>query len=143
MHWLPATLLTISVGITAQSLFSIWREGRADDFAIENSSNEELLGGRRFLMAINYLENWRYKLDYLHPSITSRIQKIEKALERKNISIDDSQENQKIEELKLFLIENKNESERTVVNTGGFFGSMIEAYRSGRQAGRDYLSTPS
>lgn len=137
MHWLSATLLTISVGITTHSLFSIWREGKADDFAIENSSNEELLGGRRFLIATESLQNWKYKLDYLHPSIISRLQKVEKILGKKGILIDDAQENQKIEELKLFLVNNQNEAERTVVSTDNFFGSMREAYRSAKQAARN------
>ncbi|MDN3507525.1 MAG: hypothetical protein P0S94_01235, partial [Simkaniaceae bacterium] len=51
---LPTGLISVVAyfgGITAMSLFSQWREAAADNFAIENSSIEELLGGRRLLTA--------------------------------------------------------------------------------------------
>src|SRR3989338_231014 len=52
LSFLPALGLAFTVGIVSQALFSQWREAKADDFAIENSSDEELKGGRRFMMAM-------------------------------------------------------------------------------------------
>lgn len=91
MPRLSASLLTAAVGIMALSLFSQWREGIADDFAIENSSDDELLGGRRILMAIQQMnldarETFWKKIEFssfgdafniLHPSLRSRIKKID------------------------------------------------------------------
>lgn len=116
-----ATLLAIAVGYAAFSLFSRWREAKADDFAIKSSSNEELLGGRRILVALQKLhleerQNFWTKIltssdgnnrtDILHPLLTSRIKKIENTLKSKGISIEEAQENPKIERLKVFIQNN-------------------------------------
>ena len=50
LFFLSAVLLLLLVGGLAHSLFSKWREVKADDFAIKNSSDEELKGGRRFFI---------------------------------------------------------------------------------------------
>lgn len=109
-------VLGVSIGVTA--LFSRWREERADDFAIKNSDIEELKGGRRILKASQQvLKNIRPNLhafrrffitsegndwlDIYHPSLTSRIQKVEKALHARGISIQDinNDESKKLDEL--------------------------------------------
>ena len=139
MPWLSATLLTVAVGITALSLFAQWREGKADDFAIENSSDDELLSGRRFLMAWQQMNLdkrqtfWKKievssygnnTFDLLHPSLTSRIKKIEKVLEKKGIVVDKEGEARKIENLKLFMINKESEIEQA----GGLWGILEEMY---------------
>lgn len=135
MSLLPATFLTISVGWVAEFLFSQWREGKADDFAIANSCGEELKGGRRWLMSIQetVLKErktfWKKILisasgdvrsDLLHPSTTSRIQKIERALQRINVSIDDVEENPKMEQMKTFIRDKKSEVEEAAAEIGFF-----------------------
>ncbi len=142
MPWLSATLLTAGVGLTASSLFSQWREGKADDFAIENSSDVELLGGRRFLMALQQMNLnerqtfWKKievssygnnTFDILHPSLTSRIEKIEKLLEKKGIVINKEVEARKIENLKVFMIDKKSEIEKGVANAG-IWGILKQMY---------------
>ena len=95
----------------------MWQEAKADDFAIENSSDAELKGGRRAFIAsqeANIEERnttlWKSfiisgsgerSLDILHPSLTSRIQKIEGALQARNVTIE--QERPKIDDLKKFI----------------------------------------
>lgn len=123
MPWLAATQLTTFVGVSAFALFSLRRDGKADDLAIENSSNEELLAGRRFFMSLTKIniENRRTfwekiaitpygnnLFDIEHPSLTNRIEKIEKVLARKGVLINHAQENPKFEKLKVFMIENRN-----------------------------------
>ena len=99
-----ALLVTGIVGFVAQAIFSQYREGKADDLAIAESTDEELKGGRRFLMSLNAINlrsrktiwdkiiissNGENRLDFLHPSTASRIRKIELALQQRNIKIDD------------------------------------------------------
>jgi Zn-dependent protease with chaperone function len=140
LSFLPALGLAFTVGIVSQALFSQWREAKADDFAIENSSDEELKGGRRLLMAMQEtsIEErntfWKriaisasgdMRLDLLHPSITSRIQKIERALRTRNTDIDIEAERQKLEGgLKAYMTNKKREIEQAVEQAGGTFGIM-------------------
>jgi hypothetical protein len=139
MPWLSTILLTGSVGMTAFSLFSQWRESKADDFAIENSSDQELLGGRRILMAsqqMNLSKRQTFwgkirvssygndRFDIIHPSLTSRLEKIEKILGERKIPINEKEEHQKIENLKLFIIKKTAEIKRKVANEGGVLGIM-------------------
>lgn len=99
MPVIPAVLITISVGIIAQAIFSHYREGKADDLAIAESSPEELKGGRRLLMAFT----GGNRLNFLHPSTASRLKKIENALKQQNIKIDDQEESKKIAKLKKLI----------------------------------------
>ncbi len=116
--WL-ALGISFTVGIVSRALFSQWREAKADDFAIANSSEQELKGGRRFFIAIQQLNIeerntfWKRiafsatgntRLDILHPSTTSRIQKIEGALRNRNIDIDTEEERGKLDgQFKTFI----------------------------------------
>lgn len=111
----PAVGFSFTVGIVSRILFRRWREAKADDFAIEWSSEERLLGGRRFFLSSRKIHAevkrdtlWKkiaispsgdYRLDIFHPSLTSRIQKIEKALQDRGI-VTFEKEEQKIEKLK-------------------------------------------
>lgn len=99
--------------------FKLYREGKADDFAIAKSNTDELKGGRRFFKAVqeeqffqkNYFSNPSISsqgenlLDLTHPSLASRIQKIEKILKAKNITINESEEQEKIKKLKMSMFE--------------------------------------
>jgi hypothetical protein len=112
--FLSAIALTYIVGITSKTLFSRWMESRADDFAIKHSSNEELLGGRRFLLfhqkkhvdmrtsfrkRIQISSSGNLRSDIDHPSVISRIQKIEKELATRNIEINKDEEFKSVEDL--------------------------------------------
>jgi hypothetical protein len=80
----------------------IWREGKADDFAIKNSSVEELRGGLRliksmqrvniarrtsFFNRIFFSESGENRSDLNHPSLDSRIKKIENELRKRNVEL--------------------------------------------------------
>lgn len=103
MGWLCFALNKIPI-----TLYSLYMEGRADDFAIASSTNFELEGGRRMMKSVqqifqikreNYLkdnsieskiqrawchfvytEKGEFLLDIEHPSTASRLLKIEKEL---------------------------------------------------------------
>jgi hypothetical protein len=120
MPVIPTLLVTISIGCIAQAIFSQYREGKADDLAIAESSVEELKGGRRFLMALKAANlearktTWKKlvisstgenRLDFLHPSTASRLRKIEHVLKQKNIGIDDQEESEKIAKLENLMDE--------------------------------------
>jgi len=46
------------------------------------------------------------RLDFLHPSIGSRIRKIEDTLRKKNVEINEQEESEKIDKLKNWMNEN-------------------------------------
>ncbi len=117
LSFFPALGLVFIVGLVSEALFSMWQEVRADDFAIENSSDAELKGVRRAFIALQEVnieernttlwkrviisDSGERRLDILHPSLTSRIQKIEKALQKKNVAIEI--ERHKIDDLKKII----------------------------------------
>ena len=93
---------TAAIGILSYTAFSRYCEGKADDFAIAESSNEELKGGRRFFLSlqadhkkrrktiwdkIRYSSSGEYRLDIEHPSLDSRIKKVEDELIRRNVDM--------------------------------------------------------
>ncbi len=115
---IPGLVATVSAAIIGKTLFSRYVEGKADDFAIANSSEEELQAGRRYIkatLAFNLelrQENKALPLFYSsagdsrwvfsQPSVTSRLKKIETALQV-YIGVDDDEELKKIKELKTFI----------------------------------------
>ena len=112
-------VLIILGNIIVEGLFRQSQEGKADDFAIKTSSNEELQGGRRFFVALqeSFIEkrNTRFwsrivyssggenRLDVFHPSLAGRIQKIENALQLRGVEID-SIDREKFDHLKTVLV---------------------------------------
>ena len=143
LSFLPALGVAFTVGIVSHSVFSQWREAKADDFAIENSTDEELKGGRRVLkgfQATNLEERktfWKRiaisssgenRLDIAHPSITSRIQKIERILRERGVELDEATENPKMEVMKRYMANKKLEIERAVQQAGGVIGIMNEMW---------------
>lgn len=99
LSFFPAVGLALSVGLASFVLFSRWREAKADDFAIANSTESELRGGRRFFLAIQQA-NLESSFDIFHPSLSSRIQKIEQALKENNFTINSEEEEGKIDIIK-------------------------------------------
>lgn len=144
LSFLPALGLAFIVGFVSQTLFSNWREAKADDFAIENSSDEELKGARRISIAMQKMNIeerntfWKRiaisasgnnRLDNLHPSTTSRIQKIERALLARNITIDIEAEKEKIDGgLKAYMTNNKRELEKVIEEAGGTFSILKQNF---------------
>jgi hypothetical protein len=144
LSFLPALGVVFTVGNVSEALFSQWREAKADDFAIENSSDEELKGARRIFMALQEasIEErntfWKRiaisasgdtRLDILHPSFTSRIQKIERALRIRNIVIDIEAERQKLDGgLKAYTTNVKRAIEQAVERAGGTWGVMKQMW---------------
>jgi Zn-dependent protease with chaperone function len=97
-----ATSTIIFTGIASYLRYEQMREIRADDFAIAHSTTEELQGGRRYFMAC--LQSQKEERDQslfnkliydstgeirlvTHPSLKSRMQKIENELLRRNSSL--------------------------------------------------------
>ncbi len=134
LSFYSACWVSSAVSIASLALFSQWIEAKADDFAIENSSDEELKGGRRILMAfqetnieerntfwkrIAFSASGDCRMDILHPPITSRIQKIERALRTRNIDIDMEAERQKLDGgLKEFTTYKKREIDQIIEQNG-------------------------
>lgn len=139
MPVIPALLVTASIGFIAQAIFSQYRERKADDLAIAESSAEELKGGRRFLMALKASNLnarktiWRKiitfptgenRLDFLHPSIASRLKKVEHALQQQNVVINHQEESAKIAKLNN-LIDETNLRLENKLEELGIFGLII------------------
>ncbi len=113
--------ITATAGAVSLFICKYLQEAKADDFAIENSSIDELKGGRRIFKAMQqlYLEARQKKqwkkllispegenlLDIRHPSLASRIKKIEHMLQTKNAIIHEDREQEKIEKLKKLIQE--------------------------------------
>lgn len=112
-------LLTIPIAQIFNNSFRNYSERRADNFAIAESSIEELKGGRRFLIASQQAHKEQRssiftrlmispegesRFKFAHPSDSSRIKKIENELKRRNIEVIDTEEEQeKIMKLKILF----------------------------------------
>lgn len=115
---LSAYRLALAITIVSFILFSKRQEAKADDFAIENSSEDELKGGRRFLIACQEIGKeedtflkriFGESLDFSHPSLTSRIHKIEAALTVRKIEFNEEKERHLIDyTLKPFIVNYNN-----------------------------------
>ena len=118
--WLLTTLLTISVGFAVFITVSQWAERKADEFAIKYSSTEELLGARRLFisqMNINkalreiypaegtYSSSGEHRFDFMHPSLSSRLSRIENALVERSHEYDTTTEDYKINTLINYSLE--------------------------------------
>jgi hypothetical protein len=98
----PLAGFTLSsiVGLFAMALFSRYREREADDFATKHSSPEDVRNAIWFFTKIaetkqaqrntSWLARWLYspeggvRYDFLHPSFSSRIQRLESAQKPKS-----------------------------------------------------------
>jgi hypothetical protein len=97
----------------SRKIYVRFRESRADEFAIRESSIDELKGLRRFLVVAQkikemqrkkdsfFLKIWHY--DWTHPSIVSRIDRINQELQKRHVRIDASDELAKEDRLVEFL----------------------------------------
>ncbi len=135
--------VTMIGGIVGKIIFSRYVEGKADDFAIANSTDAELKAGRRFIKAsmahnlelrkenglkIFFPTTGNNRLDFLHPSATSRLKKIEDALEERHLHFDDREELSKINKLKI-LIKNCSSEMENKIKKIGLTGWIKEAYQ--------------
>ncbi|MFA6118486.1 MAG: hypothetical protein WCT85_01130 [Parachlamydiales bacterium] len=115
MSIFPALLVTFAVGFIADSLFSQYCEIKADDLAIAEGTDEELMGGRRFLKSsqlvnlearttfwkkIKFSSSGDDRLDFFHPSLSSRIKKIERVLQKKDVRLSER------EDIKITILKN-------------------------------------
>lgn len=116
---IPSLLITMSIALIATCVFTRYREGKADDFAICESSNDELKGGRRLLIGLQ--RSWltlreevplmrmfisstgKDRFDCSHPSIRSRIKKIEDELKRRGVEMNYREEESAINVLSSFI----------------------------------------
>ena len=107
-------VFTALAGSITSTLFTRWRENAADNFAIENSTDEELLEGRRVLMAfqqtfLSQRVNWwtnllissngDCRIDLWHPLRSQRITNIEVELARREVAFDSEVQNKLIAKL--------------------------------------------
>jgi len=131
MSGLGAFQLVCCVGHFVPSLLGQWRERVADTFAVTNSSNDELKGGRRYFKALREINmerryTWLDEIlfgDDSHPSIRRRIEKIERALRERGVKICEEEENLKIEALKIHM---KEVRARTQSSQSGLVGLIKE-----------------
>lgn len=93
-------------------VYTRYREGKADDFAITNSSDDELKGYRRFFKAyqqyclnqcvqsiwekISYSFTGNYGFDFTHPSTSSRLKKIEDELNQRGVLFSDEEDEEEV-----------------------------------------------
>lgn len=116
---IPALLLTLVILKISQIVYDRFSERRADDFAIQESSDEELKGGRRFMLSAlqsNLQERKLYcgslfvtetgedRINLAHPNLSSRLKKIDAALAKRNVPLDELEEDQKVTALTTHLI---------------------------------------
>ncbi len=94
----PITAMCIAAGIThlTSLIYGRHREGRADDYAIQHATKEELLGGLRVFQAYGIIERHSggsgfFKKSHIifdvHPSHASRYAKIVRALAERQIPL--------------------------------------------------------
>lgn len=95
---ISTTLIAIIVGGVARVIASLYCEKKADNFAISNSTIDELKSIKHFLENLRRIQKgsrrtcWRKvkfsskgenRFDFRHPTLSSRILKIKQALEQK------------------------------------------------------------
>ena len=129
-------LATDTIGFVSYVAFSRYREEKADDLAIAESSNDELKGGRRILLSIQALNQAFYeenqktlwgkimasssgenRLDIEHPTLKSRIAKIENALKQRSVFVDARDESEKIDRLKNYISNTLSQIEKELEKT--------------------------
>lgn len=141
---ITSILITVTIGIIAHAIFAQYREAKADDFSIASSSNEELLGGRRFLLSFKaaniaqrtsfsnrllYSSDGENRVAIFHPSNARRIRKIENALAARGVTIDEPMESRKIRLLTEFLSQEIKQIEQKLKDLGfcGILKAQMES----------------
>jgi len=118
MPIIPSWVATLAVGNITDLAICQYMEGRADEFAIQTSSNEELKGGRRLLIALTEAQaemrqDFNSKLlispscdlqfNFTHSSTSSRIARIEKALQTRKVVLNENNKKKLIERIKKLI----------------------------------------
>ena len=129
---ITSVMATAAIGILSHTAFSRYREGKADDFAIAESSNEELKGRRRYLLGLlafhkEYQKTfWKKiiisssgenRLDIEHPSLKSRLKKVEDELVHRKVIMDACEESEKMDRLKNFISNIQSQIEKELEKT--------------------------
>jgi hypothetical protein len=107
---LPFAIGAASLALISMSFFSRQTEERADEFAIKHSSDEELIGGRRFLLSLkqanikkrdffNITSDGEGRWSFFHPTLKSRLKRVKKEIKLRGLSINHGAELEKIENL--------------------------------------------
>lgn len=95
---LTTTLLTFAINIISSKVIRNYFENRADRFANQHSTTDELKGGMRILHALQEIDRGKFSL--FHPSTHSRIQSLEKELvKRKAVYVIEQKEIIQLKEL--------------------------------------------
>lgn len=94
------SMVTSTIRSVPSSIFTYYQECKADEFAIHNSSDDELKGGRRYFIAMQEFVNESW-FDDDHPSLCRRVRWIENELGKRGVAMNDGEEKIKI----LFLKE--------------------------------------
>ncbi len=131
---IPGLFVTMVAVTVGKIVFSRYAEGKADDFAIANSSDAELKAGRRFIKAgidsnlklrrtsglqtFLISPNGDNRMNFSSPSATSRLKKIEDSLQAQHIPFDDIEELNKTTKLRTFIEKFKLEMENKVKKLG-------------------------
>lgn len=105
---------TLCLNVIATRIFRHYLEKRADDFAIQHSTIEELKGGIRLLSAFQnesqeYLKH--FLVNFFHPSPSSRMNNLEKSLANRGISYTPEQD--KVNQLKGLIQKNEFQIEQS------------------------------
>ena len=112
LNMIAGAIIIVSM-VFAKIISTRYRENQADEFALHESSIDELKGMRRFLvvaqrilqMARNkdgfFSKIWYY--DWAHPSITTRIERINQELRTRMAPIDDAEELEREKRLTCFM----------------------------------------
>lgn len=81
---LTTALLTLAIDVVCSKVFRNYVENRADHFANQHATTDELKGGLRILHALREMDQG--KLSLFHPSTDSRIQRLEKELIKRKVT---------------------------------------------------------
>lgn len=115
---IASIIVVFPISFIVNVIFSRFREERADDFAIAHSTDDELRGARRFFHAVlhsnfneedsiykrfSYDDQGESIWDFWHPSLLSRIFKVEKALKDRHQSLYGDMESTRQRDLNFLL----------------------------------------
>ena len=108
MPLIPSWIIAVAIGNIADLILCQYMEVMADEFATSTSTTPELKGGRRLLIALAEAQSsptCDLKFNFTHPSTASRLEKIEKELKSRNITVNKDQEKVLIKRIKTLMTE--------------------------------------